>query len=105
MLSKCQLALHQGEYLQLIVGSLLAGVILALISWLRPYAQQSSNYLATTCQLVLLGNLQIAMLLKGYKADEQLEVERASSRAFNTTDVVSDTQAARDEHEQQSIKC
>jgi len=93
--------IRQGEYLQLVIGATLAGITLALISWSRPYKWRTSNYLAAACQLVVLLNLLVALLLKGHKDKEQLE----ECRAKDTDDVRRALREARDEYEAVASFC
>jgi hypothetical protein len=77
-----------------------ASVMLALVCWLLPYERRTNNPLAAVCQLVVLTNLQIALLLKVYK-----EEEKAVLRASGSEDVRSAADAARDEYARVASTC
>ena len=61
----------QGTYEQLCIGAGLAMAMLAILCWTQPYKRDLDDFLATFCQLIIILNLLLAILLKGLESDEE----------------------------------
>merc|ERR1712087_395602 len=68
----------QGTFWQLIVGAAIATFLLTILTSLKPYRQRTDNVLTIMCQLVVLLNLLLALLLKGVTMTEEMDIMSAS---------------------------
>jgi len=85
----------QGSFEQLVLGAAGTTFLLTFFARLSPYKNTTDNLLGLLCQLVILVNLLLAMLLKGLEA----EAENALLSVVSTDDALSALEAARAERE------
>ena len=81
MLVGMTVLIQQGSYQQLIVGAVISTFMLAVVAYFVPYKHFTDDLLAQLCQLVVLLNLLMAMLLKGRQDETENRVLLSATKA------------------------
>ena len=93
MLVGMTVLIQQGSYYQLIVGAVISTFMLTVVAYLLPYKHLPDDLLAQLCQLVVLLNLLLAMLLKGKQDETESRVLLSATEATDPIGAIAEARA------------
>ena len=99
MLVGMTVLIQQGSYAQLIVGAVISTFMLTVVAHLLPYKHITDDLLALLCQLVVLLNLLLAMLLKGKQDETESRVLLSATEATDPIGAIAEARAELDDLE------
>ena len=93
MLVGMTVLIQQGSYYQLIVGAVISTFMLTVVAYLLPYKHITDDLLAQLCQLVVLLNLLLAMLLKGKQDETESQVLLSATESTDPIGAIAEARA------------